>query len=225
MKRCLTKLVVFLLLGAIVNVAVAWGCALSLSLRSQASGRSGSNGLEIWVGVLPENKETWGMVWTIHRPGAYKFLVEWGSSRGSSYGETPPKWVLRIMDEHTLDPRSGNDLVVDARGWPFPGLYSLADFDNFQVTRGLSLPSNDDSSSRWTLTEGSFALPIDPIWPGFAINTIFYAATLWLLTLGSFAARRMIRRKRGHCIRCGYDLRANYSAGCPECGWRREARA
>ena len=28
MKRRLTKLVVFLLLGAIVNVAVAWGCAI-----------------------------------------------------------------------------------------------------------------------------------------------------------------------------------------------------
>ena len=28
MKRWLTKLVVFLLLGAIVNVAVAWGCVV-----------------------------------------------------------------------------------------------------------------------------------------------------------------------------------------------------
>ena len=58
--------------------------------------------------------------------------------------------------------------------------------------------------------------------PGFAINTIFYAEILWLLTLGPFTARRMIRRKRGRCIKCGYDLRGDFSAGCSECGWRRE---
>ncbi len=38
MKRRLTKLVVFLLLGAIVNVAVAWGCALVLAELSQSTG-------------------------------------------------------------------------------------------------------------------------------------------------------------------------------------------
>jgi hypothetical protein len=65
-------------------------------------------------------------------------------------------------------------------------------------------------------------LPLRPIWTGFAVNTIFYATILWLLTLGPFTARRMIRRKRGRCLKCGYDLRGNLSPGCPECGWRRE---
>ncbi len=71
----------------------------------------------------------------------------------------------------------------------------------------------------------SSLLPLSPLWPDFAINTIFYAAVLWMLTLGPFTARRMIRHKRGHCIKCGYDLRGDFSAGCPECGWRREAGA
>ena len=31
-----------------------------------------------------------------------------------------------------------------------------------------------------------------------------------------------IRRKRGHCIKCGYDLNHAPHKGCPECGWRRE---
>ncbi len=61
-------------------------------------------------------------------------------------------------------------------------------------------------------------LPLRPIWPGFAINTIFYAAILWLLTLGPFNARRFIRRKRGLCINCGYDLRGAEHEVCPECG-------
>ena len=31
--------------------------------------------------------------------------------------------------------------------------------------------------------------------------------------------------RRGHCIKCGYDLRGDFSGGCPECGWQREAEA
>ncbi len=56
------------------------------------------------------------------------------------------------------------------------------------------------------------------LWPGFAINTIFYAATLWLLIPGPFALRRLIRRKRGLCVACGYDIRHAEHDVCPECG-------
>ncbi|MEE9129392.1 MAG: hypothetical protein V3T84_05190 [Phycisphaerales bacterium] len=62
-------------------------------------------------------------------------------------------------------------------------------------------------------------LPLRPIWLGFAINTVFYAAILWLLTLGPFTARRHIRRKRGLCLKCGYDLRGAEHEACPECGF------
>ena len=61
-------------------------------------------------------------------------------------------------------------------------------------------------------------LPLRPIWPGFAINTIFYAAMLWLVIPGPFTARRMIRRRRGLCLKCGYDLRGAEHEVCPECG-------
>ena len=40
-------------------------------------------------------------------------------------------------------------------------------------------------------------LPLRPIWPGFAVNTLFYAAVLWLLIPGPFALRRFIRRDAG----------------------------
>ena len=66
-------------------------------------------------------------------------------------------------------------------------------------------------------------LPLRPLWPGFAINTVFYATILWLFIPGPFALRKHIRRKRGLCVACGYDLRGNLSQGCPEYGWRREA--
>ena len=63
-------------------------------------------------------------------------------------------------------------------------------------------------------------MPLTPLWPGFAINTVFYAAILWMLFAAPFALRRRRRIKRGLCPTCGYDLRgrSGESTLCPECG-------
>jgi len=69
-------------------------------------------------------------------------------------------------------------------------------------------------------------LPVVPLWPGFIVNTLFYALILWLLIPGPFILRRHIRVKRGCCPKCGYDLRGAPSGGggCPECGWNRASQ-
>ncbi len=66
-------------------------------------------------------------------------------------------------------------------------------------------------------------LPIRPSWPGLAINTLFYAAILWLLVLGPFALHRLIRRRRGLCPKCAYPM--DESAVCTECGRELPQRA
>ena len=58
--------------------------------------------------------------------------------------------------------------------------------------------------------------PYRPIWPGFAINTLFYAAILWLLIPGPFALRRFIRVRRSLCPKCAYPT--GESEVCTECG-------
>jgi hypothetical protein len=72
------------------------------------------------------------------------------------------------------------------------------------------------------------AIPFIPIWPGFALNTLFYAALAWGLWQLPLAIRRRRRRTTGRCVACGYDLKglAVGAAGepghvCPECGGRR----
>ena len=62
-------------------------------------------------------------------------------------------------------------------------------------------------------------VPLRPVWPGFAINTVFYAFILWpLFAVGGtpFALRRRRRIKRGLCPKCAYPVGTNDV--CTECG-------
>jgi hypothetical protein len=101
-------------------------------------------------------------------------------------------------------------------GWPFSSL------------RGwwASLPDGSiRSDALWgkglpEIKDRPLLFPLRPVWPGFAVNALFYAAILWLLWSAPFAARRLVRRRRGRCIACGYDLRASAHDACPECGRR-----
>ena len=70
-----------------------------------------------------------------------------------------------------------------------------------------------------TLTETPF-LPLLPLWPGFAINTIFYAAILALLFYGPGKVRRFVRVRRYRCPACAYLIAPGTCASglCSECG-------
>jgi hypothetical protein len=75
----------------------------------------------------------------------------------------------------------------------------------------------------WEKSDETY-LPVHPIFPGFAINTLFYAAILWVLFAFLGTVRRWRRIRRGQCVKCGYDLRGRppgdgaSSTVCPECG-------
>lgn len=68
------------------------------------------------------------------------------------------------------------------------------------------------------------ALPIRVLYAGFAVNAFIYAA-LWFALLFGFGAtrtaRRAIRKRRGLCPMCKYNVRGDLDSGCPECGWNR----
>ena len=60
------------------------------------------------------------------------------------------------------------------------------------------------------------SFPKHILWPGFLIDTAFHATMLWLLVPGPFVLRRVIRMKRGRCVKCGYPM--GESDVCSECG-------
>jgi hypothetical protein len=81
---------------------------------------------------------------------------------------------------------------------------------------GISHRQPVRTPNAYAIWEDFRVLPLRPIWPFFAINTIFYAAILWLLFFAPGSVRRMIRRRRGLCPACAYPV--GTSPVCTECG-------
>ena len=145
MKRRLLIIAIFLLLGAVVNVAVAWG-------------------LDTWTRARVEKVLRSRIV--------------------------NPQPFVPPADELYIRIHFGRYAV----GWPTDALGYTWAFDE--------LPPH-----YWSLR---------PIWPGFAINTLFYAAILLLLIPGPFVLRRFVRVRRGLCPACAYPM--GESSVCSECG-------
>ncbi len=81
-------------------------------------------------------------------------------------------------------------------------------------------------------TQGWFAAwqPYEAYWlPRITYGTIgtHFFVPLWIpLVVVAAATILAFRHDRrfgpGDCQECGYDLRDDFTTGCPECGWRRE---
>ena len=133
-------------------------------------------------------------------PRAHEAAPSW-----SSAGKRPPRSPSK---EYTLE---------IANGWPALAVHGgMTATDFIRVTDSFGAIVFERK-----LWFQSRVIPLVPLWPGFLIDTLFYAA-LWLgLIVGFGAARRTLRKRRGRCPMCAYDLRGNLDAGCPECGWNR----
>ncbi len=59
-------------------------------------------------------------------------------------------------------------------------------------------------------------LPLRPLWPGFALDTVFFAAVSGVILFGWRGLVRRRRLRRGRCPACAYPIGS--SAVCTECG-------
>jgi hypothetical protein len=125
--------------------------------------------------------------------------------------------LILLADPHNVETRD-----AQACGWPSFAFRSVTLIESPHGTP-KSLGTLDIGLSTRTLPWPSPIKPphylsVRPIWPGFAINTIFYAAIVWVLFFAPGMVRRRLRRKRGQCAACGYSLRGIAGGKCPECG-------
>lgn len=153
--------------------------------------------------------------------------------------------VTHRLSSDDLDPLGWHEtreqLTLIDCGWPAPamrcGSYAGTFFSHGyplhrthtprrSIHGGFELMTRGPSaSSRVAYNVGShkildrFALPLLPLWPGFLLNTFFYALLLFGAWRLPGMLRRAVRRRRGRCAGCGYS-RDGLDAGtaCPECG-------
>ena len=212
MKRRARMIVLFLLMGAIINVAVAWGAYFT----PQTQALSDLRRIFPPTPVTNEDETLWNRHATRAWPNSGRLVVNQHrlfmdlkcieiSSKGTS------RYTAHATEEEMIG--LGDFYVGLIRcGYPMRCL-SWEQWEGVPQYAGFAKTAGDDGFS-----VGDRAIPRMPIWPGFAINTIFYAAILWLSVAGLGALRRRRRIKRGLCSRCGYPVSASEGAVCSECG-------
>jgi hypothetical protein len=200
-KRRIVLILIFLLAGAVVNVAVAWGCVVFYTDNSTM--------------ILPEG-EFDSDDWPSPPPTGFSFnptTIEVETATGVDYLVLGTSWNAGTL----VRPAFAIFLQV---GWPCRTARGEVWVRRDQDESGNYLPTRRflrgvlDARIKDILPP----LPYIPLWTGFAFNTVFYAAILWLLIPGPFALRRLVRRRRGLCPACGYDLKHAEHESCPECG-------
>ncbi len=222
MKRHLLIIVVCLLLGAVVNVAVAWGCAVWLEVFRGQFERVRDRNTDLGVFRAAKFSRVGAMYFETVR---WKGRVQQSVSPTDDPNELLPGWTGLTAPTQAYE--SGKYQIeyraVDLRGWPMRSLwleYTGHSRSGVLNVQGGLLTSALRTRSGTPLTRSgqSFpvALPLRPLWPGFAVNTLFYATLLWLLIPGPFALRRFLRVRRGLCPKCAYPI--GESSVCTECG-------
>lgn len=207
MKRRLFLLAVVLLIGAAVNVAVAYaGFGLEPDSRFHETGTV----LNAWPRPVPPDWPAPAFTTIRNRLGATYLWIE---SRASAVEPTVAS--ARIVP--------ACDMIVYRIGLPFRslGMYATTDHRPSLASKTYIHPVTtfhgivrlpDELQARTHLPW----FPIRALAAGFIANTILYGAMAWALGAGVVAFRRSCRRRRGLCARCGYPV--GVSPVCTECG-------
>jgi hypothetical protein len=223
-KRRALILLLFVFAGAIINIAVAWGCS---NWQGELQYSKTSNAKSQWDWLIERGSIE-------PKRGAIEYVYEIVSCE--QFGAEIQTYMVR---ESAQEGAFGSFMLADfhaaqivAAGWPAKSLTGQS--VDQEMRMGMStvwaggIPFVLRPSNRGlivvplftigTINFGGRYTPFLPLWPGFAINTIFYAAIVWVLFAVPGAIRRRVRRKRGQCAACGYSRRGSSGMTCPECG-------
>lgn len=123
----------------------------------------------------------------------------------------------RFIASRSADPTGSPSVVRQMRcGWPFLCMEGREfQIDGAESEHRLAPVPNWPKVNR----DGLDRVPLQPIWSGLLLNALVLGIPAHIY-FGWFAIRRGVRRYRGLCLKCGYDLRGASIANamCPECG-------
>lgn len=242
MKRRVFTILLFLLLGAIINVAVAWGFALGLNLGegfcpTYRSGDAQLSDNQLWVVHVYRTR---GRV----KIGSHVAVMDTGDRPQWRNGPLPQPLLPTWSSITTPDPdEMPSSKAIDmgsvwfwavrserAFGWPWPALrfhterlsHPQPGMETHEVHGGIVV-----RRPRFKTEPETIALPLIPILPGLLGNSLVYglvfACALGLWRMAPFSLKRRRRVAEGRCPACGYILGERLDEGCPECGWKRRS--
>jgi len=212
-------LILLIAAGATLNVAVAWGCALYSSQERDLPTRKfvlagplrWPQYLEVLQWPMPVQSEQLELL-----DGFGATVIEmWGGDVNADYPRSDSGTSVYVSLESRQFGMPCRTLqwelhlvIAGARGLDIAKTAAAAAGLRTGIDVSKRIGADKEGRRR--------CLPLTPLWPGFAINTLFYAGVLWMLFVGPFALRRMIRRRRGRCAHCAYPI--GQSPVCTECG-------
>jgi hypothetical protein len=221
----------FLLLGAIVNVAVAWGCVHA----SHPTSLTTVDEVREYLGIQRREAPTacearpLGQFGWVPRNNThldeYHVIATERKHVGCVHRHLSEEWSFAQGKFATYYPSYPSAVAIMSSvraGWPVKSMHGevWSVFDGRTGAPGTRRDGIIEFPRTVNMVNGSryfpVQCPLDPIWPGFAINTLFYAGLLWLLFAAPFALRRRRRMKRGLCPVCAYPV--GESEVCTECG-------
>ena len=204
-RKLITRLLICIVVGLITSVGVAWIAAISFDIPSQKqqwswyfTGQSGS----VWSWRQLQGN-TWEAI--VSRP-VYLYPENFLEVKKG------PHWsrVHQLIDSETYP--SNHSVLEEAYGWPLNCMLSVRKSipSTLLVVNGIPI-----TTTVVRVFEPNM-LPTHPIWRGLLVNTSLYALSTWFVIFGRILLRNSIRRKRGLCIHCRYNVRE--LPVCPECG-------
>jgi hypothetical protein len=187
-----------LLVGFIVSVSIAWAAAIVL------------------VGEVRI---------TTHSPPA-----EWPLAQGADWPIPTTMTRVRVgpaLRSSVYHDRNSRVVTNRRSGWPLVAFQSVvilqAPATSLEPARGLL--GGVGVPERWVCRFDVYdvqvvyrnpRLPLVPVLPGLAVDTALFAFVAWLALFGHGSLRRTLRRRRGRCPQCAYELGGLVT--CPECG-------
>ncbi|MDY7107700.1 MAG: ankyrin repeat domain-containing protein [Planctomycetota bacterium] len=217
--RALPLLILFLALGLVTSIAIAW----SATIFNTGAGQTHTIASNGWVGRLQRGPARIEIGATADANRLIPKLRE-----DDDFTEIP-RWSRLQKPPDSVDVRAEEF----ACGWPLPCLRYLRRTDGEILLPDLDFASRGALEGDNPLTvigigrPGVRFLPIDPIWLHLLVNALLLGAAWFILLRIHYPwrfVRAMGRVRRGLCPSCRYDLRYITSARCPECGRARRHR-